>query len=94
MIKDEDTFVASRRRLLEFALVWGAASTLFGARIARAQKTSKENALYQDKPNNGLQCSACKFFIPPQAGAKTGTCKFVEGEISPNGWCMFFNPKG
>ncbi len=92
-MKNEDRFVASRRRVLGLALALGAASSLLGTRVARAQKSSKEHALYQDKPNAGLKCSGCKFFIAPQRGSKMGTCQFVEGEISPNGWCMFYNPK-
>ncbi len=92
-MKSEDRFVVSRRRLLGLALALGAAGSLFGTPRARAQKTSKEHALYQDRPNAGLRCSGCKFFIAPQGGAKAGACRFVDGDISPNGWCMFYNPK-
>lgn len=31
-------------------------------------------------------------FIPGESSAN-GTCKIVEGSISPKGWCMNFTPK-
>jgi hypothetical protein len=92
-VKREDRPAVSRRRLLGLALLLGATTPLLWPRRARAQKTSKEHALYQDSPNAGFQCSGCKFFIAPQSGAKVGACRFVEGDISPKGWCMFYNPK-
>lgn len=55
---------------------------------ARAQtKVSKQDAKYQDTPNNGNKCSACQYFEPPH------TCRLVEGDISPDGWCSFFIKK-
>lgn len=92
-MRSEDSYVVSRRRVLTLGLVLGAASSLLGTRLARAQKTSKEHALYQDSPNGGFRCSDCRFFIASQGGAKKGTCQFVEGEISPDGWCAFYNPR-
>jgi High potential iron-sulfur protein len=64
------------------------------ARAAHAQgMASKEAMKYQDKPNNGQRCADCVQFIPgPKAGAN-GTCKIVEGAISPNGWCIEFVKK-
>jgi hypothetical protein len=53
---------------------------------ARAQqKFSKTAADYQDAPKDGLTCAACSLFRPPRA------CTAVEGDISPNGWCKFFD---
>ena len=37
---------------------------------------------YQDKPNGDQKCSTCMQFEPP------GSCKVVEGAISPNGYCI------
>jgi hypothetical protein len=51
------------------------------------QKVSKELAKYQDSPNEGHKCSDCTFFEAPSS------CKAVDGEISPNGWCQLFTPK-
>jgi hypothetical protein len=53
---------------------------------ASAQATmSPREAEYQDGPKNGLTCAACSLFRPPQS------CEVVEGDISPRGWCRFFD---
>jgi len=49
------------------------------------QKISQAEAEYQDRPQSGLACAACTLFRPPRA------CQFVAGDISPNGWCKFFD---
>jgi hypothetical protein len=49
------------------------------------QKFSKVAAGYQDVPKDGLSCAACSLFRPPRS------CVAVDGEISPNGWCKFFD---
>jgi hypothetical protein len=57
-----------------------------GGTAARAQqKFSKAAAEYQDTPKNRLTCAACSLFRAPQS------CAVVEGEISPQGWCRFFD---
>jgi hypothetical protein len=45
-------------------------------------------AAYQDKPSNGLKCSACTHFRAP------ASCQLVAGKISPDGWCKLFAAKG
>jgi hypothetical protein len=45
-------------------------------------------AEYQDRPENGLSCAACTLFRPPRS------CEIVPGDISPGGWCKFFDPAG
>jgi hypothetical protein len=50
-----------------------------------AQQVSQAEALYQDRPKNGLNCAACTLFRPPRA------CVVVTGTISPHGWCRFFD---
>jgi hypothetical protein len=74
----------SRRDLLTQALLLGGAACagVFAARDARAQKVSKEAMKYQDKPNGEQKCSNCMQFEPP------GSCKVVDGAISPNGYCI------
>jgi len=49
------------------------------------QKMSQTDAAYQDRPKNGLICAACTLFRPPRS------CEVVQGDISPNGWCKFFD---
>jgi hypothetical protein len=76
----------SRRSVLKRAtLLVGtvmAASVLPGKQALAQQKVSKEAMKYQDKPNGDKQCSNCLQFVPP------GSCKVVEGTISPNGYCL------
>ena len=76
----------SRRAILKrAALLAGTvvtASGLPGKSALAQQKVSKEAMKYQDKPNGDKQCSNCLQFIPP------GSCKVVEGTISPNGYCL------
>jgi hypothetical protein len=69
-------------------------------------KVTQEAAHYQNHPNRMQMCGMCKFYIPPggQAGCgmmggqmgpgmmAAGTCKVVEGRISPMGWCVLYQP--
>lgn len=48
-------------------------------------KLSKADAKYQDRPQNGEQCSGCRHF---QADANR--CAVVAGEISPDAWCSLW----
>lgn len=45
-------------------------------------KVPKTNVQYQAEPKGEQKCSTCLHFI-----AESNTCKLVEGDISPNGWC-------
>jgi hypothetical protein len=51
------------------------------------QKISQAVAKYQDQPKGKQSCAVCVNFQPPNA------CKFVQGTISPNGWCQLFAAK-
>jgi hypothetical protein len=56
--------------------------------LAAAQGKVAQNAVaYQDKPKGTQRCDGCSLFQPPK------TCKVVEGEVSPQGWCSLFAPK-
>ena len=71
-----------RRDLLRAALV---AAPLAGAPPAEAQtKATQAEAQYQDMPRGGLSCAMCSLFRPPRG------CEVVAGDISPQGWCKFF----
>jgi hypothetical protein len=76
----------SRRSVLKgVALLAGAAlaSTVIPLRDARAQqKASKQAMKYQDKPSGEMKCSKCLQFTPPNR------CKVVEGDVSPEGYCV------
>ena len=73
-----------RRNLLS-VLASGIAVGLAAAGASAQQKVSQADAAYQDRPKNGLTCAACTLFRPPRS------CEVVEGDISPNGWCKFFD---
>ena len=66
------------------------------ATISRAiaqDKITKATVKYQDGPNAGNDCNDCIQFIAGKTPKDNGTCKVVEGRISPNGYCLAFTPK-
>lgn len=50
-----------------------------------AGKMSQAQARYQDQPSGDQQCSNCTNFI-----AEDNTCKSVQGQVSPQGWCTLW----
>ena len=80
--------ISRRMMLAGTALVLGAAAAATAASQADAQeKIGQADAQYQASPKDGQHCSGCANFQAPN------TCKFVQGGISPNGWCQLFSPK-
>jgi hypothetical protein len=79
----------SRRVVLTgAALALGAAAAATAVSQAAAQeKISQADAKYQATPKGEQHCDGCVNFQPPKA------CKFVQGDISPSGWCQLFTPK-
>ncbi len=81
----------SRRRLLGIGLTTLAGGILAVA-TARAQdadsKVEQSVVQYQGSPKDGQKCSGCANFVAPNA------CKVVQGNISPEGWCVAYAPKG
>jgi uncharacterized low-complexity protein len=90
------TFRPSRRGLLTTALSLGGAALLAGALDGAAQqepkpkatlkKRSKEKVGYRDEPYEGRSCGKCVLY------AGHGECVLVEGEVSPDGWCVQWTP--
>jgi hypothetical protein len=77
---------AQRRRLVAMGLA-GAVALLTLETISRAcaqEKASREEAEYQDSPKDIYMCATCSLFEPPKS------CKVVEGDVSPSGWCKLF----
>ncbi len=71
-----------------------AAAPWIASRAAAQAKANKKAMQYQDQPKNGQECDTCLQYIPgPKPGAN-GTCKVVEGPISPKGWCVAYVKKG
>ena len=56
-------------------------------------KLPKTDVRYQDEPKAGKDCDDCIQFIPGKTSKVKGTCKIVEGDISPTGYCLAFTPK-
>ena len=52
--------------------------------FAQTEKLSKKQAEYQDSPKEIQMCATCTLFVAPRS------CKVVEGDISPNGWCKAY----
>jgi len=63
------------------------------SRSALAAKLAKADVKYQDKPNAGKDCDDCIQFIPGATPKASGTCKIVDGKVSPHGYCLAFTPK-
>ncbi len=75
----------SRRTVLTgTALAFGAPVATVVSQTAAQVKISRVTANYQDAPKGDQRCEGCANFQPPNA------CKFVEGRISPSGWCQLF----
>jgi hypothetical protein len=75
----------SRRKVIGAVVKGVSAGLLF--RIFRAQasdKMTRQQAQYQDTPNDIYSCETCSLFEPPKS------CKVVEGEVSKDGWCKAF----
>jgi len=78
----------SRRVLLTgTALALGTAAVAAVSQAMAQVKISQAVANYQNTPKGDQRCDRCINFQPPNA------CKFVEGHISPNGWCQLFVKK-
>ena len=79
--------VSRRVVLTRTALAVATAAGVGVTRAAAQQKLTPAAAQYQDKPKGQQMCGVCVNFQPPNA------CKFVQGTISPNGWCLLFAAK-
>jgi hypothetical protein len=73
----------TRRGLLAAAL--GLAAAPVRAEAPPLHSVSKEASQYQAAPHGMFSCAVCSFFIKPR------TCKVVTGDISPYGWCKYFD---
>jgi hypothetical protein len=80
--------ILRRRVLTGAALALGAAaSSNVVLQTAAEEKMSQADAKYQTTAKGDQRCDGCVNFQPPNV------CKFVQGDISPNGWCQLFFPK-
>jgi len=81
--------ISRRAALRTLAVVAGAGATVdFAVSSAQAAKMSQQAVAYQGSPKGAQDCSACALFQAP------GSCKSVDGAISPQGWCKIWVKKG
>lgn len=85
----------TRRTFLAAAAVLPALAGLASVApaAADASKSSQASMHYQTTPNDGKQCSGCNFFTPGGSATANGSCKIVDGSISPSGYCIAYTPK-
>lgn len=91
---NDPTNAMTRRTFVTNAIVLPALAGLLLAETATAEaKGSQAQFKYQSTPSGGHKCSGCTFFIPGSSPSKNGSCKIVDGSISPNGWCTAWSAK-
>ncbi len=79
----------SRRTFLHSGAVAGGAilGLAAGAAEAASAKVPKETVNYQMRPNGQARCGTCSYFQAPSG------CNFVNGPISPTGWCALYKAR-
>ena len=88
--RDKERGLSRRSVLRNAALLAGGAAIVagsIGSTAAQSGKMTQQAAAYQNGPKNGQKCLDCSFFVQPNS------CKLVEGNISPVGWCKFYAKK-
>lgn len=55
---------------------------------AATSKVPQASVQYQSQPKGEQKCSGCMNFI-----TESNTCKLVDGQISPDGWCSLWTKK-
>lgn len=86
--RNDCQLISRRVALTATAPALGAAAVAAAVLQAAArQKISQVDAKYQSTPKGDQRCDGCISFQSPNA------CKFVEGDISPSGWCELFAAK-
>ena len=80
----------TRRDFLFAATAGGGALVgvgLIASPAAASNKMSPKAMQYRPTPNGNLRCDNCANWQPP------GSCKLVDGQILPTGWCILYRPK-
>jgi high potential iron-sulfur protein len=76
-----------RRALIKMVIGGGTVAVIGVAanhRLHAGDKMAKQDVDYQDSPKGIQMCATCSLFDAPTS------CKIVEGDISPNGWCKSY----
>ena len=74
------------RRTVLFAAAGAAPLVVLTGGEAQA-KLAQAAVKYQTTPKDGHQCDGCAQFDAPNS------CKLVDGDISPTGWCLLWVKK-
>jgi hypothetical protein len=74
------------RRAILFAAAGAAPLIALSGGEAQA-KLAMTAVKYQPDPKDGKQCDGCNFFVAPNS------CKMVDGDIAPTGWCTLWVKK-
>jgi hypothetical protein len=96
---DENQHSEVSRRALIKSSVGALAAIALGSlkatkSLAAETKLAKLAVQYEDVgKQKGADCDDCVQFIPGKTAKTLGTCKIVEGQISPHGHCIAFTPK-
>ncbi|MFL6726561.1 MAG: twin-arginine translocation signal domain-containing protein [Sphingomicrobium sp.] len=80
----------SRRDFLRVAAVGGGVGLGAGLAASPAAATNKMSPRamsYRPTPNGSQRCDNCANWQPP------ASCKLVDGQIAPTGWCILYNAK-
>jgi hypothetical protein len=80
----------SFNRLNRRDILIGAAAAASGVALAPGAadaKVAQAAVKYQQDPKDGKECDGCNFFVEPNS------CKMVDGEINPKGWCALWTKK-
>ena len=90
------------KRIAAFATAAEATSLFAPSANSAEVKVSQSMVHYQTNPNQERKCGMCKSFIPAGKGSgltghdgtpEAGSCKLVEGRISPMAWCILYASK-
>lgn len=82
----------SRRSILKGALLLTGAAVGSGLLIGPASaKVPKSAMQYRARPDAGQDCSTCVQFNSGGSPKAMGTCKLVQGAISPQGYCLAYS---
>jgi uncharacterized protein YjbJ (UPF0337 family) len=64
------------------------AASADSAAPAATGKAAQASVQYQTQPKGEQKCGGCLHFI-----AESNTCKLVDGQVSPEGWCRLWAKK-
>ncbi|WP_338739498.1 high-potential iron-sulfur protein [Haloplanus salilacus] len=66
------------------------ATSLDGTERDPEALSSQDAVNYQEEPQDGQQCSNCRFYIEDMNDDGMGACAIVAGTIDPEGYCVSY----